>query len=243
MEERGLVGLAARAADGTEIGRISDVLTEEESGEVTHVLVERDEGEQLEIPISALTLDPEADFATFHADPSDDEPGDHIGDEVGVATEGLDTDATPTSDERPQGYAPAESDAPDDYEHEGQFVSRPQDPDEAQPLEEAQRESGEAGGWEDEGSTPDSGYPRNDVYIDPDTGEEEQDPYLQDSETLEDDVEDLINDTDLEVRSVNDGVVELTGSAATQEDLEEMVREIMGLDGVLDVDTTDVDVG
>ena len=243
MEERGLVGLEARAADGTEIGRISEVVTDEESGEVTHVLVERDEGEQLEIPISALTLDPEADFATFHADPSDDEPGDHIGDEVGVATEGLDTDATPTSDERPQGYAPAESDAPDDYEHEGQFVSRPQDPDEAQPLEEAQRESGEAGGWEDEGSTPDSGYPRNDVYIDPDTGEEEQDPYLQDSETLEDDVEDLINDTDLEVRSVNDGVVELTGSAATQEDLEEMVREIMGLDGVLDVDTTDVDVG
>ena len=237
------MGLEARAADGTEIGRISEVVTDEESGEVTHVLVERDEGEQLEIPISALTLDPEADFATFHADPSDDEPGDHIGDEVGVATEGLDTDATPTSDERPQGYAPAESDAPDDYEHEGQFVSRPQDPDEAQPLEEAQRESGEAGGWEDEGSTPDSGYPRNDVYIDPDTGEEEQDPYLQDSETLEDDVEDLINDTDLEVRSVNDGVVELTGSAATQEDLEEMVREIMGLDGVLDVDTTDVDVG
>ena len=56
-------------------------------------------------------------------------------------------------------------------------------------------------------------------------------------------MEDLINDTDLEVRSVNDGVVELTGSAATQEDLEEMVQEIMGLDGVLDVDTTDVDVG
>ena len=221
------MGLEARAVDGTEIGRVSEVITDEESGEVTHVLVERDEGEQLEIPISALTLDPEADFATFHAAASDEEPGDHIGD-----------------DERPQGYAPAESGAPDDYEHEGQFVTTPQDPAEAQPLEEAQRESGEAGGWEDEGSNPpDSGYPRNDVYIDPDTGEEELDPFLEDSETLEDDVEDLINDTDLEVRSVNDGVVELTGSAATQEDLEEMVQEIMGLDGVLDVDTTDVDVG
>ena len=220
------MGLEARAADGTEIGRISEVVTDEESGEVTHVLVQRGEGEQLEIPISALTLDPEADFATFHADPSDDEPGDHIGD-----------------DERPQGYAPAESQAPDDYEHEGQFVTTPQDPAEAQPLEEAQREFGEAGGWEDEGSTPDSGYPRNDVYIDPDTGEEELDPFLEDSETLEDDVEDLINDADLEVRSVNDGVVELTGSAATREDLEEIVQEIMGLDGVLDVDTTDVDVG
>jgi hypothetical protein len=244
LEERGLVGLEARAAGGTEIGCISDVITDEESGEVTHVLVEREEGEQLEIPISALTLDPEADFATFHADPSDDEPGDHIEDEVGVAAKDLDTGATPTSDERPQGYAPAGSGAPDDYEHEGQFVTTPQDPAEAQPLEEAQRESGEASGWEDEGSNPpDSGYPRNDVYIDPDTGEEGLDPFLEDSETLEDDVEDLINDTDLEVSSVNDGVVELTGSAATQEDLEEMVQEIMGLDGVLDVDTTDVDVG
>ncbi|MDP8948922.1 MAG: PRC-barrel domain-containing protein [Actinomycetota bacterium] len=227
MEERGLVGLEARAADGTEIGRISDVIADEESGEVTHVLVEQEEGEELEIPISALTLDPEADFATFHADPSDDEPGDHLGD-----------------DERPQGYAPAESDAPDDFEHEGQFVTTPQDPGEAQPPEDVVRKSGEAGSWEDEGSTsPDSGYPRNDVYIDPETGEEELDPSLEDNETLEDDVEDLINATDLEVRAVREGVVELTGAAATQEDLEEMVQEIMGLEGVLEVDTTDVDLG
>ncbi len=226
MEERGLVGLEARAADGTEIGRISAVITDEESGEVTHVLVEMEEGEQLEIPISALTLDPEADFATFHADPSDDEPGDHIGD-----------------DELPQGYAPAESDAPDDSEHEGQFVTTPSDPDEATPPQDLVKESGEAGDWQDEGSTPDSGYPRNDAYVDPDTGEEDVDPFLEDNETLKDDVEDLINDTDLEARSVNGGVVELSGSAATQEDLEETVQEIMGLDGVLDVDTTDVDVG
>ncbi len=217
MEERSLVGLEARAMDGTQIGRILAVITDEEGGEGTHVLVEQEEGEGLEIPISALTLDPEADFATFHADPSDDV--------------------------EPAGYAPAESDAPDDYEHEGQFVTAPRDPAEAQPLEEAQRESAEASGWEDEGSNaPDSGYPRNDAYIDPDTGEEELDPFLGDSETLEDDVEDLIDDTDLEVRSVKDGVVELTGSA-TQEDLEEMVGELLGLGGVLDVDTTDVDVG
>ena len=226
VEERGLVGLEARGADGTEIGRISEVIVDEESGEVSHVLVELEEGEQLEVPISALALDPEADFATFHADPSDDEPGDHVADE-----------------ERPQGYAPAESDAPEDYEHEGQFVTTPQDPDEAQSRDEAEREAAEAGGWEDEGSTPDSGYPRNDVYIDPDTGEEELDPSLEDSETLEDDVEDLIGDTELEVRAVKDGVVELTGAAASHEDLEEIVREIMGLDGVLEVDTADVDVG
>jgi hypothetical protein len=226
LEERGLVGLEARAADGTEIGRISAVITDEESGEVTHVLVEMDEGEQLEIPISALTLDPEADFATFHADPSDDEPGDHLEDEV-----------------EPEGYAPAESDGPDGYEREGQFVTNPEDPADAQPPEDIVKESGEAGDWQDEASLPDSGYPRNDAYIDPDTGEEDVDPFLEDNETLEDDVEDLINGTDLEVRSVKDGVVELTGSAATREDLEEIVQEIMGLDDVLDVDTTDVDVG
>jgi nitrate reductase NapAB chaperone NapD len=37
--------------------------------------------------------------------------------------------------------------------------------------------------------------------------------------------------------------VEIGGAAASQEDLEETIREIMGLDGVLEVDTTDVDVG
>jgi hypothetical protein len=47
----------------------------------------------------------------------------------------------------------------------------------------------------------------------------------------------------LEVRSIREGVVELTGTAATQDDLEEAVREIMGLDEVLEVDITDVDVG
>ena len=226
MEERGLVGLEARGADGAEIGRISEVIADEESGEVTHVLVEGEEGERLEVPISALILDPEADFATFHAHPSDVEPGDHV-----------------AGEEVPQGYAPAGSEAPDDHEHEEQFVTSPQDPDEAQSPEEAEREAGEAGGWEDEGFTSDSGYPRNDVYIDPDTGEEELDPSLKDSETLEDDVEDLIVDTELEVRAVKDGVVELTGAAATREDLEEILEEIMGLDGVLEVDTTDVDVG
>ncbi|HEX2180777.1 MAG TPA: PRC-barrel domain-containing protein [Rubrobacteraceae bacterium] len=225
MEERGLVGLEARAADGTVVGRILDVLTDEDSGEVTHVLVEPDDGEQLEVPISAVVLDPEADFATFHADPSDDEPGDHLGDE-----------------EAPEGYAPARSGAPEDYEHEGQFVTAPADPADAQPPEDVVKESGEAGDWQDEAFLPDSGYPRNDVYIDPDTGEEEIDPRLEDNETLADDVEDLIVDTGLEVRSAEDGVVELTGSASTQEDLEGAIAEIMGLDEVREVDSTDVDV-
>ena len=225
MEERGLVGLEARAADGSIVGRILDVLTDEESGEVTHVLIEPDEGEQLEVPITDLSLDPEADFATFHADPSDDEPGDHLGDE-----------------EAPEGYAPARSDGPDDYEHESQFATTPEDPADAQPPEDIVKESGEAGDWQDESFLPDSGYPRNDAYLNPDTGEEEVDPRLEDNETLADDVKDLIADTGLEVRSAEDGVVELSGSASTQEELEGAIAEITGLDEVREVDATDVDV-
>jgi hypothetical protein len=203
MEERGLEGLEARSGDGAVIGRIVEVLADEETGEVTHVLVENEGGEELELPIAQLSLDPEADFARFHADPSDEEPGDHLGDE-----------------ERPLGYA------------------------EAQPHDEEAREAGEAGGWEDEGTnTADSGYPRNDAYINPDTGEEEVDPLLEDNESLEAEVRNLLSGTELSVRSAKEGVVELSGSAATRDDLDASVEEILGLEDVLDVDTTDVQVG
>lgn len=226
MEEGGLIGLEARTAEGEVLGRISDLLTDEESGELTHVVVDGEEGQKTELPIAQVSLDPDADFATFHADPSDEEPGDHVEDE-----------------ERPAGYAPEQSGA-EDREHDGQFVTEPQDPEEAVPEAElAATESGQAGGWEDEAFTPDSGYPRNDAYIDPDTGEERTDPALKDNETLADDVEDLLADTGLSVVSEKEGVVELTGAAATQEDLEAVISEVMGLDGVLEVDTTDVDVG
>jgi hypothetical protein len=226
VEEKGLIGLEARMLDGTEVGRVLEVLTDEATGNVTHVVVEADEEERMEIPIGDLNLDPDTDFATFHADPSDEEPGDHLGDA-----------------ERPEGYAPAQSDV-EDYEHEGQFATTPTDPNEAQAPEDLNREADAAGGWQDEATnTVDSGYPRNDVYIDPDTGEEELDPAMEDNETLADDVEDLVNGTELEVRAAKDGVVELSGRAETQEDLDESIREILGLDGVLDVDTTDVDVG
>ena len=231
MEERGLVGIEARTADGDAFGRISEVVVDED-GVITHVIVERDDGgpdlERVEVPITSLSLDRDVDFATFHADPSDDEPGDHLGDE-----------------EAPQGYAPNQSDAAEDTEHEGQFVNTPTDPDEAVSLDaQASTEADEAGGWQDEEfTTDDSGYPRTDIYIDPDTGEEEVDPLLRENETLKDDVDDLIVDTALKTRRTQDGVVELTGSAATREDLDSVVQEIMGLDEVRDVDTTDVDVG
>ncbi len=219
-EERGLIGMEARSADGAATGRILELVTDEESGEVTHVVVENGE-ERIEVPISALTLDPEADFATFHANRSDDEPGDHVGDE-----------------EQPEGYAPLESDA-DDARHEGQLVTEPGDDEDAQSQEDLVRED-----WEDETYTSaDSGYPRTDAYVDPDTGEEDVDPAMKDNETLADDVNDLLDGTGLEARAVKDGVVELTGSIASREDLDGNVSEIMGLDGVKEVDTTDVDVG
>ena len=219
-ERRGLVGLEARARDGEEIGRISEVVTDEETGEVTHVIVEIDEEEQMEVPITALSLDPEADFATFHADPSDDEPGDHIGDA-----------------EKPQGYAPGRSDE-EDLRHEGQFVAAPESEEEAQRPEDLARED-----WEDETYTPtDSGYPRNDAYVDPDTGQDRE-RYPAEGEDLRSDVEQLLDGTELGVREVREGVVELEGFVGSQEDLEEVVVEIMEIDEVREVDTTDVDVG
>ena len=224
MQERGLIGLEARAADGTEVGRIAEVVTDEESGEVTHVVVETEDGERLEVPITDLSLDPDADFATFEADASDVEPGDHIDDEV-----------------EPEDYAPDEIDdeSEEDYEHEGQLVTDPEDEDEARHVEDLKTRED----WEDDSYTPDSGYPRNDAYVDPDTGKVEVDPLLSDIEGVQHDVAGLLDGTNLGVRSVREGVVELTGAVATQEDLEEVEREIMGLDEVLEVDTTDVDVG
>jgi hypothetical protein len=222
LQERSFIGLEARAADGTEIGRIAEVVADEESGEVTHVVVETESGEWLEVPITNLSLDPDADFATFEADASDEKPGDHTGDEA----------------EPKDYYAPDDEDE-EDFEHEGQLVTEPEDGHD--PSSEEDLEARED--WEDHSYTSDSGYPRNDVYIDPDTGDEEIDPLLEENDDVKDDVEDLLDGTSLEVRSVREGVVELTGTAATQDDLEEVMREIMGLDEVLEVDTTDVDVG
>jgi len=230
LEERGLVGIEARTADGEAFGRITEVVVDED-GAITHVIVERDDGgselERVEVPITSLALDRDVDFATFHADPSDDEPGDHLGDE-----------------ERPQGYAPNQSDV-DDGEHEGQFVTAPTDPNEAVSLEgEASTEADEAGGWQDEDSTTaESGYPRTDAYIDPDTGEEVVDPALNEGVGVGDEAARLLAGTGLEVWAVKDGVVELTGAVASGEDLRESVDEVMGLTEVREVDTTDVDVG
>ena len=224
MQEPGLIGLEARAADGTEVGRIAEISTDEQSGEVTHVIVETEDGERLEVPITYLSLDPDTDFATFEADASDVEPGDHTDDRV-----------------EPEDYAPDQIDDEDeeDYEHEGQLVTEPEYGEDAESVEDLQTRED----WEDESYTADSGYPRNDVYVDPDTGEGRVDPALKDNDSVEDDVADLLDGTNVEVRFFREGVVELTGAAATREDLWEIEREVMGLDEVLEIDATDVDVG
>jgi sporulation protein YlmC with PRC-barrel domain len=221
MEGRGLVGLAARTVDGTEVGRISEVVADEESGEVTHVVVER-EDELMEVPISEISLDPEEDFVTVRSDASDDEPGDHLGDEaVG-----------------PEEPAPLASDV-EDTRHEGQFVSEPESPEESQTEEDLARED-----WEDESYTPvDSGYPRTDAYIDPETGEEEVDPALREGNDPADEVARVLDGTELEARSVRDGVVELSGSAS-REELEAAMSNLMEIPEVSEVDAADVvDVG
>lgn len=224
MEERGLVGIEARDENGEELGRISEVVTNERSGEVTHVLVER-AGESLEVPIARLVLDPEADFATVGADASDDAPRDHAGDEA-----------------EPEGYAPAEAlPGTDDHRHEGQFVTEPSDPSEAKPQEDLERESGEADGWEDEEFVPDSGYPRTDAYIDPETGEETVDP-AEEGE-LSEEVAQYLDGTELEVVSVSGGTVELAGTAATDDEIRVAIEGLMSLDRVREVDSGAVSIG
>lgn len=226
MEERGLIGIEARDASGEELGRISEVVTDERSGEVTHVLVERD-GESLEVPIARLVLDPEADFATVSADASDDEPRDHVGDEV-----------------EPEGYAPAESGV-DDHRHEGQLVAEPTDPSETPPQQDLDRESGGADGWQDEDSTPaDSGYPRTDAYIDPETGETtESYPEAGDARSLEEAVEQVLEDTGLRLVSAEDGVVELAGNVPDGAELDRVAARIMALEEVFEVNAGAVSVG
>jgi len=224
LQERSLIGLEARVADGTEVGRIIEVVADEEGGDVTHVIVETEEGEQLEIPITSLSLDPDADFATYRADASDVEPGDHSDDEV-----------------EPPDYSPSDlaEAGPEEFEHEGQLVTESEYEEDAQAEEDLETRED----WEDESYTPDSGYPRNDTYVDPDTGEVEEDPLLSNVESVQHDVAELLDGTGLQVSNVREGVAELTGAASTQEDLDEVVREVMGLDGVLEVDTSDVDLG
>ena len=53
----------------------------------------------------------------------------------------------------------------------------------------------------------------------------------------------ILDGTDLRLREVRERVVVLEGTIASQEDLQVVLADIAEVDGVLDVETTDVDVG
>ena len=225
MEGESFLGLEVRANDGTDLGRVTDVITDGATGEVTHLVLERG-GVDAEVAVSAVALDEDGEFATYSPDASDVEPGDRVGDEY-----------------KPGGYSPAWEAIPDqeDYERQGQFV-HVGDLDEP-PVSPAQvaRED-----WEDESYEPDSGYPENDAFIDEQTGEETY--AYRDGDDLRADVAKVLDstevydDTGIQLRRIFGTVVVLGGVAASQEDLDAVVAEIMDLDGIADVDTTDVDV-
>ncbi len=224
-EAENFLGLEVRANDGTDLGRVTDVLTDRATGEVTHLVLERG-GVDAEVSLSAVAIDEDGEFATYSPDASDVEPGDHAGDEY-----------------KPGGYSPVWEAMPDqeDYARQGQFV-HVGDLDEppVSPAQEARED------WEDESYKPDSGYPENETFVDEQTGEE-TDAY-RDGGDLRADVAEVLDSTEvydatgIRLRRIVGTVVVLGGAAASREDLDGVVGEILDLDGVADVDTTDVDV-
>ena len=221
MNPEDLFGLQARAPDGTRFGRITDVFLDAETGEVSYVVAERG-AESFEVPISSISLDQELDFAVFHTDRSDVGPNDHVGDD----------------EEEQAVYIPARWQARESA-GDGSLYETVENPDPdgevVGPAERARED------WEDRSFDPGSGYPRNDVYIDPATGEEEIDPLVRNDEGLADEVDELLSGTGLRARNVAEGSVELEGRATSPEALRRLIAELEGLAGVAEVDATDAD--
>jgi hypothetical protein len=236
VEGESFLGLEVRANDGTDLGRVTDVITDRATGDVTHLVLKRG-GVDAEVAVSAVALDEDGEFATYSPDASDVEPGDHVGDEYKPGDH--------VGDEyKPGGYSPAWEAIPaqEDHERQGQFVHlRDLDEPPVSPAQEARED------WEDESYEPDSGYPENDAFIDEQTGEETY--AYRDGDDLRADVAEVLDstevydDTGIRLRRIVGTVVVLGGAAASREDLDAVVAEILDLDGVADVDTTDVDVG
>ena len=225
MEAESFLGLGVRAGDGTDLGRVTDVITDQATGEVTHLVVESG-GVEAQVAASIVIIDEDGEFATYSPDASDVEPGDHVDDEL-----------------KPEGYSPAWAATPDleDHARLGLFVHLGDlDGPPASPAQEARED------WEDEAFEPDSGYPENDAFVDEQTGEETEayragDDLRADVEEILDSTE-VYDDTGIQLRGIFGTVVVLGGTAASREDLDAVVAEILDLDGVADVDATDVDV-
>ena len=225
MEAEGFLGLEVRASDGTDLGRVTGVITDRATGEATHLVLEWG-GVEAQVAASVVIIDKDGEFATYSPDASDVGPGDHAGDEY-----------------KPDGYSPAWSATPDREDHDrlGLFV-HVGDLDEppASPAQEARED------WEDESFEPDSGYPENEAFIDEQTGEETyayragDDLWADVAEVLDSTA--VHDDTGIRLRGIFGAVVVLGGEAASQGHLEAAVAEILELGGVADVDATDVDV-
>lgn len=223
MEAESFLGLEVRANDGTDLGRVTDVITDGATGEVTHLVLESS-GVDAEVAVSTVALDEDGEFATYSPDASDVEPGDYVNDEY-----------------KPEGYSPVWEATPDEEEYgrQGQFVHKGDlDEPPVSPAQEARED------WEDEAFEPDSGYPENETFIDEQTGEETE--AYRDGDDLRADVAEILDSTEvydntgIRLRRIVGTVVVLGGAAASREDLDAVVAEIRDLDGVADVDTTDV---
>ena len=73
MERESFLGLEVRANDGTDLGRVTDVITDGATGEVTHLVLKWG-GVDTEVAVSAVVLDEDGEFATYSPDASDVEP-------------------------------------------------------------------------------------------------------------------------------------------------------------------------
>jgi sporulation protein YlmC with PRC-barrel domain len=100
VEGESFLGLQVRANDGTDLGRVTDVITDRATGDVTH-LVLKSGGVDAQVAVSVVTFDEEGEFAIYSPDASDVEPGDHVDDGY-----------------KPHGYSPAWAVTPDQDDHE-----------------------------------------------------------------------------------------------------------------------------
>jgi len=225
VEGVSFLGLDVKANDWTDLGRVTDVITDRATGEVIRLILERG-GVEVEVAVSAVSLEEDGEFATYSPDASDVKPGDHVDDghEFG-------------------GYSPVWVALPaqKDRGRQGQFVHTGDfDEPPASPAQEARED------WEDESYEPDSGYPENDSFVDEQTGEETY--AYRGGDDLRADVAEVLDstevydDTGIRLQQIVGTVVVLGGVAASREDLDAVVAELLDLDGVVNVDTTDVDV-
>ena len=79
MEGESFLGLEVRANDGTDLRRITDVITDRATGEVIRLILERG-GVEAEVAVPAVSLEEDGEFATYSPDASDVKPGDHVDD-------------------------------------------------------------------------------------------------------------------------------------------------------------------